>query len=197
MAAEARRRHHTRFDGIGVDCFGEHDEEWASQLVRPVIVLREHSILARVQLEFQSEIRESRPHLGRAKETFGAEQIVALGRVAHVIVGGDEVRYRDETSRARLELGMDLYMKSRASITASRSLSTECDLRVTAEAEALMSYARSVGAARDDCLEVVLSTGLGVILTKEKGSSVEAWVWANERDDTECLGRISLDVDDK
>jgi hypothetical protein len=130
----------------------------------------------RVQLEFQSEVREGRLHLGQAKETFGAEKIVVLGQVAHVLVGGDEVRYRDETSKAWLELGMDSYTKSRASITASRSLSTECVLRVTAEAEALMSYARSVGAGDAGSRRWL---GDGIVdrfrgyLDEEKGSSAE------------------------
>ena len=100
---EAWWHNHTRFDGIGVDCFGEHDDKRASQLVRLIIELCEHATLVWVQLEVQSEVREDRPPSRSCGRDLWGEKILVLGQVAHVLVGGDEVRYRDKTSRAWLK----------------------------------------------------------------------------------------------
>ena len=56
-----------------------------------------------VQLEVQSEVREDRPPSRSCGRDLWGEKILVLGHVAHVLVGGDEVRYRDKTSRAWLE----------------------------------------------------------------------------------------------
>ena len=89
------RRNRTRCDGVGIDWVGA-DDERVALFVRPVAVLHERGVLARVQ--FRPDVRsESHPVLIRWKRPLELSSLTSgMIRAAQVPVGGDMTRHGGE-----------------------------------------------------------------------------------------------------